>query len=386
VAEQLRAGIVGGAGIMGRRHAVELNDNPYTKLVALSDLDLEKAQQAATEAGCKGYSSTEEMLEKENLDVVYVATPDHTHKKPLMTVLSAGIKNILLQKPFATSVEDGEAMYEAIQKAKATVFVTYGTRSSPENAAGRYMIESGLLGESTYASMRNVDNISVPRKMWSDRKDNWVASSSSVPFLYSHRIDRLRWFYQPAEVAVVNAVSQRKVLDYSVDFFESFLTWTNGIVTRVHTGWVDFGSQLVYVDNMFYGTKGMITHNELPAFGRPTSGWQVMFDDDMEMSTLQKAQEELLDRGIQTRIIWERLHDRYLPELAAGLELIPGGKFKSVTDYMIDAVVEGTLCPKSWEKFQGKAPLPTAIDGLEQTRVCCAVEQASATGQPVKLR
>ena len=383
--DKLRAAIVG-AGIMGQRHAAEFAENPNTTLVALVDLDLPKAQEVAGKHGCQAYQTTEDMLEKEKLDLVYIATPDPDHRAPLLTVLSAGIKQILLQKPFATTVDDAEAMYRAAEEAKATVYVTYGTRSAPENAAGRYIVESLLIGEPTYASMRNVDNISVPRKMWADRPDNWAPRSSSVHFLYSHRIDRLRWFYQPAEVETVTAIGQSKVLGYSIDFFESFLTWTNGMVTRVHTGWVDFGSQLVYCENLFYGTKGMMTHNELAAFGRPTAGWQVVFDE-IDVPALQAAQAELLERGIGTRLFWEKPNDPRVPDTVAGLELMPGGgPRKGLTAYIIDAIVEGTTCPKSWEKFQGKAPLPTAYDGLEQTRICCAVEEAATTGNRVRLR
>jgi predicted dehydrogenase len=271
-------------------------------------------------------------------------------------------------------------MAQAIEKAGARCFVTYGTRQSPASAAGKFVIESGLLGEPVFASMRNVDNISVPREMWADRPDNWAAASSSVPFLYSHRIDRLRWYYGPAEVQTVTAVSRSEILGYSTDFYESILTWTNGLVTRVHTGWVDFGSLLVYCDNIFHGTKGMINHHETGAFQRPGPGWQVMFDDNMEFADLKAAQDELLSRGIGTRLFWEKPDTPGIPKTVPGLELIPKAKDTSLTDYMVDAFIEGTDVPASWKKFAGGSPLPTYIDGLEQTRVCCAVEESAREG------
>lgn len=383
--KELKAGIIG-AGIMGAGHAREFNKNENTSLIAIADLDEKKAQEVAEKEHCKAYCSAEEMLQKEDLDVVFIATPDPYHRAPLMAVLEAGIKNILLQKPFATTMDDAQAMYDAIQEAGATVFVTYGTRSRVENAAGRYIIENGLIGDAVFAAMRNVDNISVPREMWADRPDNWASKSSSVPFLYSHRIDRLRWFYQPAEVETVHAVSRSKILGYSTDFYESILTWTNGMVTRVHTGWVDFGSQLVYCENLFHGTQGMITHNELPAFGRPTAGWQVVFDENVDLSIVQNAQAELLERGIGTRLFVEKPNVPGIPRTVPGLEIMPKKDEVGLTDYIIDAIMEGTPCPASWKKFQGEAPLPTAADGLEQTRVCCAVEESAATGQTIRLR
>src|SRR5262249_24413786 len=150
--EQLRAGIIG-AGIMGGRQAKELREGPHTDLVAVADLDLPKAREVAEKERCQAYRSAEAMLEAEKLDVVYICTPDPYHRAPLQTAVEAGIKTVLLEKPFATTVEDAEAMVRAAEAAGATVYVTYGTRSAPENAAGRYLLESGLLGEPTYASM-----------------------------------------------------------------------------------------------------------------------------------------------------------------------------------------------------------------------------------------
>ena len=376
MAKDLKAGVIG-AGIMGAGHAREFNANPNTELVGIADLDKGKATEVAEKEHTKAYFSAEQMLQKEAPDVVYIATPDPYHRQPLMAALDAGIKNILLQKPFATTVDDAQAMADAIAAKGANVYVTYGTRSRTESAAGKYLVESGLIGDPLFVSMRNVDNISVPREMWADRPDNWAAKSSSVPFLYSHRIDRLRWFYQPAEVATVSAVSRSEVLGYSTDFYESILTWTNGLVTRVHTGWVDFGSQLVYCENLFHGTKGMITHNETPAFSRPTPGFQAMFDD-LDLDDLRKAQDELLGRGIGTRLLWEKPDTSGIPKTVPALEVIPKAKEKPLTDYIIDAFVEDTPCPASWKTFQGASHLPTYKDGLEQTRVCCAVEESGA--------
>lgn len=381
---QFKAGVIG-AGIMGARHAQEFNANPLTGLVGVVDLDEEKADEVAQKERTTAYYSTEDLILKAQPDVVYIATPDPYHRAPLTTVLELGVKNVLLQKPFATSLDDAEAMAASIEAHGANVYVTYGTRSRSESAAGKYLTESGLIGDPLFASMRNVDNISVPREMWADRPDNWAAKSSSVPFLYSHRIDRLRWFYQPAEVETVSAVSRSKILGYSTDFYESILTWTNGLVTRVHTGWVDFGSLLVYCENLFHGTRGMITHNETPAFGRPTGGCQAVFDD-IEFDQLRRTQDELLGRGIGTRLFWEKPNTEGIPKTVAGIEVIPNPKEKPLTDYIIDAFLESTSCPSSWKAFQGESSLPTHRDGLEQTRVCCAVEESAQTGKVVRLR
>ncbi len=382
----LKAGVIGG-GIMGAIHAREFNEHPGTTLVGIADLDESRADEVAAKEHTAAFYSAEDLLAKTQPDIVYIATPDPYHLAPLKTVLAAGIKHILLQKPFATTLADAEEMAAAIEAAGARCFVTYGTRQNSASAAGKFIMEKGLIGAPLFASMRNVDNISVPREMWVDRPDNWASASSSVPFLYAHRIDRLRWYYGPAEVKTVTAVSRSEVLGYSTDFYESILTWTNDLVTRVHTGWVDFGSLLVYCDNIFHGTRGMINHNETGAFQRSGPGWQVMFDEHIELSELKAAQDELLERGIGTRLFWEKPNTNGIPKTVPGLELIPKAQDTPLTHYMIDAVLEDTDLPTSWKKFVGDSPLPNYLDGLEQTRVCCTVEtSAREGGQTIALR
>ncbi len=180
----LKAGVIG-AGIMGAAHAREFNENPHTTLVGVADLDEAKADEVAEKTNTTAYYSAEDLLQKAKPDVVFIATPDPYHLAPLLSVLDAGVKHILLQKPFATSVEHAEQMAAAIEKAGARCFVTYGTRQNSASAAGKFITESGLIGEPLFASMRNVDNISVPREMWADRPDNWAVHQlkRAVPLL-----------------------------------------------------------------------------------------------------------------------------------------------------------------------------------------------------------
>ena len=98
-----------GAGIYGKNHLDAFSTNPNVNLVAVCDLNKEITDRVSKEYGVKGYNDTEEMLLNEDIDAVAVATPDPYHKDPVMTAIKFK-KDVLVEKPLATTSEDAYAM------------------------------------------------------------------------------------------------------------------------------------------------------------------------------------------------------------------------------------------------------------------------------------
>jgi hypothetical protein len=97
----------------------------------------------------------------------------------------------------------------------------------------------------------------------------------------------------------------------------------------------------------------------------------------------------MLDLGINVRALLHR------PNPTAGELQAGGGQLKRgleafsppldwwrVGRGFVDAILENTLTPSSWESF---GPLPAGIDGLRQTRVVCAIVDSAERGEPVSL-
>jgi len=386
MAEKLRAGVIG-CGILGKRHSQELKEDERTELVAMADIKEDLVKSLAVERGCKAYTDYEEMLKAEDLDVVVVATPDPYHKAPVVASAEAGVKNIILQKPMATTVKDAEAMVAATTKSGTNIYMVFATRWFPGNLATHYAIRSGLIGETVWGEVLTDDSITVPREMWGGKGQTWADTSNSAHFLHSHLVDRLRWYMAPAEVESVFAMSQRKVLGFAPDLYDSFVFFDNGFKARVKTGWIHYIEGGVENRSTYNASKGQIINNTSPAFGLK-AGWRVNIADDVPLDDLMACQAALAEKGISTRIIDRDTRIKgWMRGIKRGLEIESAGNVRhNPTDMILDGIVEGTYTPAAWTAWQGDGPLPSGADGLEQTKIVCAVVESAKTGEVVRLK
>ncbi|NLT41149.1 MAG: Gfo/Idh/MocA family oxidoreductase, partial [Anaerolineae bacterium] len=176
---KLKAGVIG-LGILGSKHVQALVENPDVKLVAVADLRRNVADEVAKQAVAEAYYDYRAMLVEHRLDLVVVATPDPLHREPAMAALDAGVPNLIMEKPLATTLEDATAIREKAEAKKAHLFINFSNRAAQNDIATRYVVQQGLLGKVVYGDVRLDDNISVPTAMWGTRTEEWAAGSSTA--------------------------------------------------------------------------------------------------------------------------------------------------------------------------------------------------------------
>src|SRR5260370_29001012 len=136
----LRIGVVG-AGVMGTNHARVLAGLPDIALVGIAD-PLPAHRTRATELiGCRTFTSLDELI-AEGVDAVIVAAPTHLHHKIALACISRGI-HILVEKPIATSVEEGRDIVAAARRAGVTLMGGHVERVNPAVSA----IEQAISGD-----------------------------------------------------------------------------------------------------------------------------------------------------------------------------------------------------------------------------------------------
>jgi len=99
----LRVAVVG-AGAFGRNHARVLSRMPGVELVAIADVDLERAEQLAGEYGTQACAEMHDL--RGQIDAATIATPTITHEAVATELLSSGV-DVLIEKPIADSAEGG---------------------------------------------------------------------------------------------------------------------------------------------------------------------------------------------------------------------------------------------------------------------------------------
>jgi myo-inositol 2-dehydrogenase / D-chiro-inositol 1-dehydrogenase len=119
----LSAGLIG-AGWIAERHVAVLDEAADVRLAAVCDTEIARAQAVADARGASAYERWEAMLEREQLDVLWVCTPPLHHREPAVEALGRGI-HVYLEKPLARDVADGLAIVEADGASDAICAVAY---------------------------------------------------------------------------------------------------------------------------------------------------------------------------------------------------------------------------------------------------------------------
>jgi len=385
--EKLRAGVIG-LGILGAQHVQFLTDHPEAKVVSVADIRKEVAEELGGQIGAEAYTDYAQMLKEQRLDVAVVATPDSLHKEPVLAAVQAGVPYIIQEKPMATTVKEAEAMLDAAERAGARIFVHFSNRGSAMDRATYYVVREGLLGRIVYGEVHLDDNISVPTAMWGNRTREWAAGSSTAHFLLSHVVDFLHWLMAPAGVTQVYAISQREVLGYTPDLYDAHLCFGDGSKFRAKAEWIKHIDGLVEFSMSFSGAEGSLRYIKRPGFGE-VEAWRANLTDQVTPERLLACQEELAQEGVRVRAL---LHK---PNPTAGALRAGGGQLKAALEAFappldwwrvargfLDAILEDTLTPSSWERY---GPLPTGVDGLRQTRVVAAIVESAETGKVIDL-
>src|SRR6202012_3805163 len=136
----LRVGVIG-AGIMGSNHARVLAGLPDTILVGIVDPLPEHRARATELVGCRAFAGLDELI-AEGVDAVTVAAPTHLHHEIALACIARNI-HILVEKPIASSVEEGHEIVAAASRAGVSLMVGHVERFNPAVAA----IKQAISGE-----------------------------------------------------------------------------------------------------------------------------------------------------------------------------------------------------------------------------------------------
>jgi UDP-N-acetylglucosamine 3-dehydrogenase len=130
-------------------HARVYHENPATELVALCTRNTSRLQRAGEALGVrKLYTDYRELLRREEneIDVVSIATPDSTHAEIANMALSLD-KNVFLEKPMCSTLEEADAIIENSRKSKGKIMVDFILRFDPRYIEAKEIVERGSVGK-----------------------------------------------------------------------------------------------------------------------------------------------------------------------------------------------------------------------------------------------
>lgn len=216
---RLRVGVIG-AGVMGSNHARVLDGLPGVSLTGIADPLPEHRARAEEFIGCKTFTSMEELLAA-GVDAVTVAAPTHLHHEISLACLAKGI-HVLVEKPIASTVEEGNEIVAAAKRAGVTLMAGHVERFNPAVAA----IKNAIKGEDILSIAITRVGPFPPR----------MSNVGVVIDLAVHDIDLIRWFTESEIVDVQpqlsSAVAERE--DIALLQFRT----ASGVLAHINTNWL----------------------------------------------------------------------------------------------------------------------------------------------------
>ncbi|HTI15310.1 MAG TPA: Gfo/Idh/MocA family oxidoreductase [Dictyobacter sp.] len=151
----IKIGLIGCGGIT-QQHIRGYLKVPEAKVVAVSDVIAENAQKRAEQVGgAQIFTDYNKMLASADIDAVDICLPHYLHKDAIVAAAQAK-KNILCEKPLCLTVDEANAVQQAIQQHGVTLMCAHNQLTMPPVAKARQMIQDGLLG--TVYELRTTDS------------------------------------------------------------------------------------------------------------------------------------------------------------------------------------------------------------------------------------
>jgi predicted dehydrogenase len=195
----------------------------------------------------------EALARDREVDAVVVGTPNALHAPQSIAALLAG-RHVLVEKPMATSVAEGDEMIAAARASGAWLMVAHCWRFHAAVRAMRARIDAGELGEIVKTRGYGVHAGSGPDGWFLDPA---LAGGGALPDMGVHAIDTARFLLgDPDPVRVCAAVGTRYG-DYAVDDDGILLiTWSQGTNSIVESGWWQPHTEGLEAETEVYGTGG----------------------------------------------------------------------------------------------------------------------------------
>lgn len=179
--------IIGCGGITLQNHLPGLALCPDTRVVALCDADPATLERARSQTGVPVVSTRyEEIVGRDDVEAVIIATPNVTHAPIAHAALAAG-KHVLCEKPIGMNAPEAWGMVQAAERAGVRHMTAFTYRFVPAMRYLRHLVTKGVLGEIRhYRSCRLQD--------WGTRNLGWrqvrkLAGTGELGDMLSHRID-----------------------------------------------------------------------------------------------------------------------------------------------------------------------------------------------------
>ncbi len=341
---------VAGAGYIGQAHVGVALNSPSCALSAIVDPS-PAAVAVAAKAGVPLYKTLEELLATNRPDGLILATPNQLHVPQALQCIAAGLP-ILLEKPIATTVAQGEQLVKVVAETGARVLIGHHRAHSPIMAKAKEVVDSGKLGQ--LVAVMGSATFFKPDRYYAEAP--WRREVGAGPILMNmiHEVHNLRMLC--GDIVAVQAFSSNTTRGFPVeDTVAINLRFASGVL-----------GAFLLSDTAACPRSWEQTSQENKAY----SSYD---DEDCYVITGTNGSLSVPTMRLKT---YPRPEDRsWWKEFEVGVVgMVRDDPLKHQLEHF-GAVVRGEA-----------QPLVSARDGLLNLRITEAIAQAANTGQVIELR
>ncbi|REK66229.1 MAG: oxidoreductase [Cohnella sp.] len=349
----IRTAVIG-TGSISDFHLKSYARHPDAELVAVCDLNAERARKKADQFGAaKSYSDYKELLADPDIDAVSVCTWNNTHAEISIAALRAG-KHVLVEKPLCTTVEEALRIREAVEETGKQLMIGYVRRYDPNARLLKEFVDKGEFGDLYYAKASSIRRHGNPGGWFADRSRSGGGPLIDIGV---HMID-LCWYMmgKPKAVTVsgntyrklgnranIRNLSHYKAADWDPkvntveDLASAMIRFENGASLQVDVSFA-LHAQKDEASIKLYGDKGG-------------------FEIDPEIVIVTEKHDTILNVTPQTD------HRGFHFEAA----------FQSEIDHFVECVREG------------RKPISPVEDGVEMMKILNAVYESAERREEIRL-
>jgi len=214
-----------GTGQWGKNHARVYKELPSAELIAICDVNPERAKAMAAQYGVKAYSDSTQMLKDKSIEAVNVCTWSTILAKEALKALRAG-KHVLVEKPMATNTQQAQKLVQTAQENGLHLTVGFLMRFIPGLQSIHHSVENKKIGELVCATAKRVSQ-------WPERiGDVGVVKDTAI-----HDIDVMRFISNQDPISVYAKMGSMRIKKFE-DYAQIMLTYQNGKSAFIESNWL----------------------------------------------------------------------------------------------------------------------------------------------------
>jgi len=277
----MKIAVIGAWHVHTMEYATAIQKNPRAELACLWDDDEARGKATAEKLGIPFQPDLAAIWADASIDGVQITTATCQHKEVLIAAAKAG-KHIFTEKVLAFTNEDAAEIAKAVRDSGVKFTISYPHKTWPTLKAAKELVDSGKLGQITYARVRDAHNGSTADWLPPHFYDAAQTGGGAMIDLGAHPMYTLNWFMgEPKSiVSMFTEVTHRGVEDNAVSVIE----FANGAIGVSETGFVTNG--MPYVLEMS-GTKGsLMVHNDILEYSCEETGNKLIQKTDLPQPSI----------------------------------------------------------------------------------------------------